>query len=277
MKRTKLFLTILLMIFFLSKDLLAQVSASPSILFIDKNSNTGVLTLNNSSDIDKEIELSCKFGYAKVDTSFQVIIEYKDSINAQKYDIGSSIKFFPQKLVLKSKTEQTVRLLLTNTAKLNEGTYWSRLVVKSKDVEKQIDSTFTDEISARFVLVTETVNIVFYEKGQVFTNLEFGKHKIVEDSLNYKLAIETERTGNSPYLGSVDVKVYDNLGKEITNKSARTAQYFNTPFIITLPREKYSAGKYKVELAFTNSRDDIPAEYRIPFKPIVKVIEFEIK
>lgn len=259
-------------------QLQAQVTATPSIIFIDKNSNSGTLTLENNGEMDKEIELFFKFGYATIDTNLQVKIRYDDSINAEKYDIGRHIKLFPSKLILKAKTQQTVRLLVIKANALADGAYWSRIVVRSKDVQKQIDSTtITDEISARFVLVTETANIVFFHKGKTEMGLEFGNYKIVEDSVKYAFVLESKRIGNSPFLGGVEVRFLNNNQSEIFKTTTRIANYFDSPFIVNLPKEKVQPGNYELELTFTNVRDDVMPENRLPFKPLIKNYKFSIK
>lgn len=269
--------TITLVLLLLGIELYSQVSASPPIVILDPISKTGTMTLQNSGSIDKEVEISFKFGYGKVDETGKYSLIYDDSATAEKYSIANSLISFPKKLLLPAKSEQTVRILAKNTNTLSDGTYWTRIIISSKDKAKQIDTnTKTDKITVGFQIITESINLLFLRKGNVSMDIEPYTMKLQTDSSQLHLNVVCKSIGNSPFLGSAILTIYNSEGEGIDVKDMRAAVYLENNIIFSFDKDKFKPGKYRAEVNFNNKRDDIPPENRIKFEPKTRDFEFQI-
>lgn len=258
-------------------NLNAQVSVSPTVLFVDQSTKTCSATLKNNSPTAKEIEISFKYGYSGLDSTGESSVLYNDTITSAEYSLAPYISSFPKRLVLQGNTEQTVRLLVRGLPEnLSEKALWARMSVKAQDVAKQVDTNTVENISAQFVFVMETMNPVFYYNGNMNINIETSEIKSILADDKIHLDVECKRQGNAPFLGSAEIKIYDLSGKLIETQIARTAVYFTNKARFVFDKSVLKAGQYKAEIVFTNERDDIPQQYRIKFKPLTKLMDFTI-
>ena len=154
--------------------------------------------------------------------------------------------------------------------------YWSRIVTSAQQQAKRID-TVRPGITTQINVVFEQVTTVLYAKGVVNTGLEITDPYIVEDSTSVRLIWKTVKTGNAPYFGTVNVKVFDEIGNVIDETVETLGIYVTMNKKATFDRNKIKPGKYTAEITFNTGRNDIAPENIIYLPPIVKKIAFTIK
>ncbi len=268
-------LVIVIMIVF-SIPVYSQIAFEPPVVFVDALSKTCTMNIKNTGDVNKEIEINFKFGYSKYDSTGKPYVCYDDSVSSKTNSLAPYIKSFPKKFLLPPKSEQVVRFLIRGMDDLPDGTYWTRVAATAKDEEKQIDSTASDKITATISIIVETVNIIYYQKGDVNTGVDLDGLIVDSDSINYIIRLFCERTGNSPFLGSMLLALYDEDGKLVVNEQKKTAVYYEIPFRFRIEKNLLKPGKYRAEVTVTNEREDISEQNRIPFQPLTKSFAFTI-
>jgi hypothetical protein len=263
-----LFLVIFSIIFF-SESLFCQVGIYPQAIFLDIKNRSGSMSINNSTNTPKEVSIDIKFGYPTYDTLGISKMIYGDTIPEAKYSIFPYVKVFPKKLILKANEEQTVRFILGNISNLEDGTYFGRIFVTSKEPDKEIDSTINkDSISTKFEIVYTLISAIFLQKGQKNCNIKINNAKIYSDSANTLIAFDFKRSGNSPFLGTTHIIVLDEVGNEIQTLKESTPVYFDMIKPFKFDKNKFKPGKYEVKINMSNEHKDIPKDFKIPFESL---------
>jgi hypothetical protein len=266
---------IILILLLISRNLFSQIGINPPVIFIDPETRSAQLTLTNTGLESKQIELFFKFGYTISDTMGKPELKHGDSLPLNKNSLSPYIKVFPKKIILEPSKEQTVRFLLKNAASIPDGTYWTRVVIKSMPVLKQQDTT-SRKSTGQMVLVTESNTIVVYEKGKVNTELSLKSIKSVIDSQNVHFLMDFERGGNSPFWGTVNINLYDKNEDIVDMKSEITPIYSNGIRRFSIDRKKLEAGEYNAEIIINSEHPDIKDNLKIKIKPIETSFKFKV-
>lgn len=265
----------------ISANLYSQVVSTPTIIYIDKETKTAHLTIENKSTKSQEVEIKFKFGYPIYDSLGARKMFFIDSGVVEKYDITSNIRAFPKKFVLAPKTQQTVRITLKDAKKLiDDGGYYTRVSILSKEEKPQVDTTgkVKDKISVGMVFAFEALSPMFFNKGDATTSINILDVKKAQDSANVKIFIDVEKGGNAPYLGSAFVEIYDDKGELVDKIKDFTGIYINKDRpCYTFKKDKFKPGKYKVDVTFKSVREDINPNDLIKCAPSAKSIYFEVE
>jgi hypothetical protein len=99
----------------------------------------------------------------------------------------------------------------------------------------------------------------------------------VEDSASVRLVWKTVKRGNTPYFGTVNVKVFDEIGNVVDETIETIGIYVTMNKKATFDRNKLKPGKYVAEIKFVTERNDIASDNIIQLPPIAKKIAFTIK
>jgi hypothetical protein len=236
------------------------------------------MTLTNNSTEAREVEISFKFGYPSTDSTGKTVMVYDDSEAEEKYSLKPHLKAFPRKMIIQPKKEQAVRFLAMLPPELEDGTYWTRVSILSKPIDKQIDTNTTeDEIRAGFVVNTELVNLVIFQKGKQTTGVELKDlNTEITDSL-VTIDFEAERKGNCPFWGNFHMIMTDETKDEVLFDSQKpVAVYFDSYQKLVFNKANFEPGNYKIELRVNNEREDIPDENKIKFEANKLEKEFTI-
>ena len=268
---------ILILFLITSNYIFAQLQASPTVIFIDQHSRSGEIELTNKSDKHLEVNLEFQFGYLCYDSAGRAFVNYDDAEAAGKFSIAENVKCYPKKCIIPPEETQIVRFILRGVNKLPDGTYWTRVFVKSKELETQIDSSNVDNenIGARFIINVKTTLMMVYQKGNVNTELEVVKDDI-SVSENIDLSLHFKRGGNSPFWGTILINVFDENDDIVDMIRTTLPVYFNSMRVFTFPKSKYKPGKYHLIYKITNEHNDIDESLRLDFSPIEKRIDFEV-
>jgi len=256
----------------------AQVGIYPRLIFIDGMTKSAYVKIFNHTDEQKEVFLTYQFVIDKSDSNAMKIKTPVDSALEKKYTLDPYLKLFPKRLTLKANAEMMVRFLVMHPNDLPDGTYITKLKVRSKKLDTQVDTTNADtkNLHISMELASEIVTLVCYQKGVLTTNAEISNIATSEDSTHFNINLGMKQSGNSPFWGNLICAINDAEGHNIDTISNPFALYCDQNEKVKIKKSKLTAGKkYKVAITIDTNRDaEIPGERIIKKEPIYKNIEF---
>jgi hypothetical protein len=266
----KRFIISLFALLLFGAEAFSQVGIYPQAVFLSPKNRSSNLKVINSNDQIKEIQIEMKFGYPGLDSLGKSTMIVGDTLpEAKEYSAVPYVKVFPKRLILKGKEEQTVRFMLGNTAGLNDGTYFGRILIISKNPPEEIDTTTkTDKITAKIDIQFTLMSALIVEKGKRDCILRITGNGVYTDSANVNIFVNIEKTGNSPFLGTAELNIFDNDGNKVEAKKEMSPIYFSSKKAFKIEKSKFKNGKYKVELKMTNEHKDVPDDFKVPFEPL---------
>ena len=265
------------LMFLVSEMLLAQVTVAPSMLFIDSKSGIGNLYISNNSAAPQEVNISFVFGYPDADSAGNPKMNYSDSISAGIYSLNPIVRAFPRSFILNAKQAQTVRLQVRTKTTVKDASFFSRVKVtsaqKTPDIEKKTTDAVTTQINFKF----DQIFPVFYKKGNVSTGLII--HDISATSKDNKLTVITdvERTGNTPYIGSIRAELYSAANQKVALSEATASIYFRMKNKVELDLSKAAKGKHRLVLTFETKRSDIAVEDLLQAPTVIKEVAVNLQ
>ncbi len=199
MKRTSLYLFCLLLLACMIPELaIAQISLSPTAVFIHDQTNVGTLYVNNTSQEAQEVSVSFEFSYPGSDDAGNIVTISDDTISAARFDFTPNLKAFPKQFVLKPGKKQTVRFQMKPMQGKPEGAYWGRIIVSSNAVSKDVEAVKVSEgISAKINYLFKQNIPAFYIKGKASTGLTQGKVATAVEKGKLIAIVQLTPTGNS--------------------------------------------------------------------------------
>jgi hypothetical protein len=254
----------------------AQISVSPPALFMNSNNRFGTFIVENKTGEPQEVSVKFRFGYPASDSIGNLSMQYEDTITEAQCSLTGWIKGFPRKFILMPGAQQIIRLTTQPPPDLSDGTYWSRIITSAQPQAKRIDTVRTG-ITTQINIVFEQITTVLYGKGTLNTSIEIKDPFIVEDSASIRLVWKTEKNGNTPYFGTAQVKVFDEIGNVVDETIEILGIYATMNKKASFDRNKLKPGKYVAEIKFITERNDIASDNIIQLPPIVKKIAFTVK
>lgn len=270
-------ISLIILLFVSSINLIAQVAIHPKAIFIDKYTRSASMQVINTSNTAKEITIELKFGHTEYDTSGLAYIGYPENGELAQFSAIPYTKVFPQKLVIEPKGSQTIRFIVPQISSMDDGVYWSRVVVSSEEAEKQIDST-TDltKLSVGIAYKLTVVSALFIKIGETTAPIKINGGTSYSDSTQVHLLVDIEKGGNSPYWGTEDVEIYNASGKKIAEKKGMIAIYFSAKKGYEFDKSDFPAGKYRAEIELENNHPAIPEKYRPKSDTVKASFYFEV-
>lgn len=244
------------------------VSVSPSALYIDNRTRSGVITLINSGTRAEEIEISFAFGYPQADSLGNVAVQLLDSVPGGEPSAMAWLRAFPRRLRLEPGQRQAVRVLVQPPAGLPPGEYWARILVRSRGAQPPIEQKQGD-IRLQVEVETVIATALSYRNGAVATGIE--EHAVsavpAADSL-VRLWMDLARQGNAAYLGHLRAELVNPAGAVVATSEDDLAVYhaMRRKFEIVLPealRGRPLTG-YTVRWALSTERPDLPPSAPLP-------------
>ncbi|HRZ97130.1 MAG TPA: hypothetical protein P5084_06205 [Paludibacter sp.] len=276
MKKAKLII-VLLYVCSLPYMLQAQIALAPSFVFLDKNSGIGNLYVSNNSQKPHEVTINFAFGYPGSDADGNLVMNYNDSNAYKQYALDKMIRAFPRSFVLKAGEQRTVRIQVLPGQSRKEGFYFTRMKVLAKPQAEEVTQTITEGVGTKINFNFEQITAVFYHKGKVNTGVTVKNLDIQQKDGALQLRPQLERTGNSPFIGSMFAKLKDAQGKVVAETQSTTTVYFTEIRRMDLKLDKVVPGNYTLELSFETKRNDMMAEDLVQTTRIVKETKVEIK
>ena len=259
------------------KPVAAQVSIAPSTVFISDQTNIGTVYVSNRSDEPQEVSIEFAFGYPSSDEDGNIVMVYDNQEAFQKHAINEWVRAFPRSFVLGPRQQQTVRFQVRPQPQAEDGTYWTRVRILANPQTPDIDlAPDEDGIATRITFRFEQIIAAFYKKGSTTTGVNVKQVEVQHEDNRLTLLPRLQRTGNSPFIGSMTARMFDEEGNMVKERQTTTTAYFEEVRRIELDTEGLEPGNYRVELTFETRRGDISPTDLVQASAITEVVEVRI-
>lgn len=258
------------------KSAVAQITIAPIMLFLDEQNRFGTLTVMNGSEQVQEVSIEFPFGYPVTTEEGNIEMVYNDSTTAEEWGISEAIRGFPQNFTLQPGQRQVVRLTI-RPREFQDGMYWSRIRTTSSPQSPPVGETSEDEITTQITYKFEQITTVFYKHGDVNTGLDIKNINAEQNSDTVEIITDVTRTGNAPFLGSIELTVRDSQGNIVNEQRTSTSIYFDYRQVFELNGSDLSPGNYEAEIAFISERNDVPRSDLVQMDPITRSTNFTVE
>lgn len=237
---------------------LRAVSVSPMSVFMSHTNRTATITLYNPNPLPEEIDISFAFGYPQSDSTGEVTVPLSNVAPEGEPSAVPWLRAFPRRLVLQPGQQQVVRILAQPPAGLEDGEYWSRVLVTATGgrppVEQQVEPNVRVAISMR----TVTVASLNYRKGRPATGIAITDASAVRTADSLQVTLDMERNGEAAYLGRVRLELLDAAGNTVHEEEDVLAVYHTLRRRFTMSahgdvvRVRYTLDNERPELGQSN-------------------------
>lgn len=237
---------------------LRAVSVSPMSVFLSHAQRTGTMTLYNPNPLPEEIEISFAFGYPQSDSTGAVTVPLSHVAPAGEPSAVPWLRAFPRRLVLQPGQQQVVRILATPPAGLEDGEYWSRVLVVATGgrppVEQQVQPDVRVAISMRTIIVAS----LNYRKGTLTTGIAVTSAQAQRTPAGVDVTLDLARHGEAAFLGRIRVELLDASGRVLHEEEDVLSVYrtlrrrFTLPGMEHVTRVRYTMDTERPDLGQTN-------------------------
>lgn len=260
----------------LAKSVSAGVLVSPTVVFMYDNQPTGRLTIQNPSDLPKEITIKFSFGLPESDDEGNVFVNLNDSTVTDPRSALKWLKAFPRKFILPPNGQQIVRIVARPPAGLSDGEYWARVIVRSEEGTINAPSS-SDQvgISTKVNMIMQTAIMLKYRTGDLMTSIELRDSQLEVEDSKVILKADLYNLGNTSYMGMINCRLLDANNKQISYKIIDLAVYRNLKRRIELPIIEGEFKKpWRVELFISSEgRTDVAPEDMIAGNKIERTFQ----
>ncbi|WP_421774909.1 hypothetical protein [Gracilimonas sp.] len=273
----KLLLTVLLGVCTLSAGI-SQVTIAPTNLFVNDNSRFGTYMVINNSNENQEISVDFVFSYSALNEEGQRRIVEDDSISAEQYSIAENVRAFPQNFVLNPGQRQIVRLRIAAPNDLEDGTYWARIKTSATPEAPPVELEQTETVTASLGLIVEQVTGLYYKVGSVNTGITVNQimPRVSDDGV-LEVLTNYERTGNSPFLGSIITSLIDSQGNVVQQARSSTTLYFSGTHKQDISLGDVSPGEYSIRVEFITQRNDVSSDEIVQMQPVSSTTKYTLR
>ncbi|HEU0299467.1 MAG TPA: hypothetical protein VFR37_08440 [Longimicrobium sp.] len=249
----------------------AAVSVSPTALYIDSRTRTGVLTLHNPGTLPEEITIDFAYGYPQADSAGTIAVQLTREPAAGEPSAMAWMRAFPRRLLLQPGQRQVVRVMVEPPAGLAEGEYWARVLITSRGGQPPIEQTQGDQV-LQLQVQTTLVMAANYRNGDVRTGVAVTSAVARRAGTEVQLQVDLERTGNAAFLGSLRAELVDGRGNVVGTTFDDLAVYRTMRRRLTIPVPAAASGALSVRMVINTERDDLPAGGALPAPPLTQQI-----
>jgi hypothetical protein len=168
------------------------------------------------------------------------------------------LRAFPRRLVLQPGQQQVVRILAQPPAGIDDGEYWSRVLVIATGgrppVEQQVQPDVRVGISMRTIIVAS----LNYRKGRLTTGIKMTDASAVRTVNGLDVTLDMARQGEAAYLGRIRVELLDAGGAVVHEEEDIVSVYrtlrrrFTIPDMENVARVRYTLDTERPELGQAN-------------------------
>ncbi len=274
--RSALLLTLVMLTACLPGGALASTLIYPHALFMDDQSRSTVLYVQNSGEWPTEIEILLRFGYPASDSLGGVHMELIETPGPGAPSAADWVRALPRRLLVQPGERQAVRLLARPPAELPAGEYWSRVIVTSRDGRPLQTGGADGKIRVGLTLETRTIISLSYRRAQVFTGVKLkGFRAAIEDG-KVTTQIELQRLGNAAFLGRLALDLVDERGAEVAHWDRVIAVYYDLFRRLDFPVQSLAPGRYVLHMNLSTTRQDIPETYVLKAETVGAVVELTV-
>jgi P pilus assembly chaperone PapD len=243
------------------------VSVSPTALYIDSRTRTGVLTLYNPGTLPEEITVDFAYGYPQSDSAGNVSVNTTREPAAGEPSAMAWMRAFPRRLLLQPGQRQVVRVLVEPPAELADGEYWARVLISSRGGQPPIEQTQGD-IRLQLNVQTTLVMAANYRKGELGTGVEVTAASARRTPDGVQLQVDLTRSGSAAFLGRMRAELLDAGGGVVSTLYDDVAVYRTMRRRLTFAVPAGAAGALTVRIHIDTEREDLPPGGALPAAPI---------
>lgn len=255
----------------------AQVTISPTAVFLDKNSKVGSFYVSNPSNSAVEVRLTFEFAYPATDETGRVFLNYEDSEAEERFSLVPYLRAFPTTFVLQPDQRQTIRLVGRVPQNSDPGMYWTRMRVSSNQLTPPIGDVDEGQVSAQVSFQIDQVTSVLVQHGNVSTGLQINGSAVSFENGQLVVLTNVERTGNAPFIGSVRTQILNSRNEEVNSRRSSTSVYFDGHQRVEFDVSSLPAGNYTVITTFESARNDIASQNLIQIPEVSERTTFTIE
>jgi P pilus assembly chaperone PapD len=241
-----------------SAALARAVSVSPMSVFMDHATRTGTITLYNPNPLPEEIEISFAFGYPQSDSTGEVSVPLAEQAPDGEPSAVPWLRAFPRRLVLEPGQQQVVRILAQPPAGLEDGEYWSRLLIIATGGRPPVEQQVEPDVRVAITMRTIVVASLNYRKGRLSTGVQVTASDLVTTADGPQFTIDLARTGSAAYLGRIRVELLDAQDRVLVEETDVLSVYrtlrrrFVFPGVEGAVRVRYTLETERPELGQSN-------------------------
>jgi hypothetical protein len=243
------------------------VSVSPTALYIDSRTRTGVLTLYNPGSLPEEVTIDFSYGYPQADSLGNVSVALTKEPAAGEPSALAWMRAFPRRLLLQPGQRQVVRVLVEPPAGLPDGEYWARLLISSRGGQPPIEQTQGD-IRLQLNVQTTLVMAANYRKGDLHTGVSVASAGARRTPEGVQLTVDLARTGNAAFLGRMRAELVDARGAVLSTLYDDVAVYRTMRRRLVFPVAAGAAAPAEVRIHIDTEREDLPPGGALPASPV---------
>jgi P pilus assembly chaperone PapD len=243
------------------------VSVSPTALYIDSRTRTGVLTLYNPGTLPEEITIDFAYGYPQSDSAGNVTVATTLEPAAGEPSALAWMRAFPRRLVLQPGQRQVVRVMVEPPADLADGEYWARVLVSSRGGQPPIEQTQGD-VRLQLNVQTTLVMAANYRKGDLSTGVTVTSAAAARTADGVQLQVDLERTGNAAFLGRMRAELLDQGGSVVATLYDDVAVYRTMRRRLNFAVPAGAVGPLTVRIHIDTEREDLPPGGALPAAPL---------
>jgi hypothetical protein len=252
-------------------DAAEAVSVSPTALYIDSRTRTGVLTLYNNGSLPEEITIDFAFGYPTSDSLGNLSVAVTREPLPGEPSAMAWMRAFPRRLILQPGQRQIVRVMVEPPAGLAEGEYWARVLITSRGGQPPIEETQGD-LRLQLHVETTLVMAANYRNGAVSTGLDVAAERAWTTPEGVHIEMDLARTGNAAFLGRMRADLLDAGGQVVGTAWDDVAVYRTVRRRHLIPLPPGTRGPLSVRVSVDTERDDLPVGGALPVAPFTRRI-----
>ena len=272
-------ITVVVAIFFLLSlpgRSLAQVSISPTSVFLGEQSPFANVIISNGADQAQEVSIRFDFGYSVSDEDGTISMRYTDEDHERS--LTDHVNAFPRNFLLEPGERQTVRMAVRGLTQGDDGTYWARARILASPMSPPAEETGDEGVAARININFEQVIPVFYRKGDSGTGIRIRNADFTQqDADEGYFLVDLEREGNSPFVGSLQTVIRNRDGEQVLEQNTNLSIYYDMKRRISLNIEELSPGDYTAEFTIRSERSDIASRQLLQIRPVETAQNFRIE
>ena len=261
--RTRLMVSVVSLALILSTatELFAGVLVAPTVVFLSDKSRTGRLTIQNPTNLPKDVTVSFSFGLPSSDSLGDVYLTLQDSNVTDPRSALGWVKAFPRKVVLPPNGSQVVRVVAYPPAGLADGEYWARIVVAAQEGEATIPAANQNGgISTKLNMITQTAIVLKYRTGALVSDLQLLGATAQTTPSQVYVTVNLMNRGNVSYVGVLKCRLVDDNDNEISSNQVDLAVYRNLKRRIALPITDKKIPRQAEVIISNEGRTDIAPE-----------------
>jgi hypothetical protein len=266
-----------LIIAFAAQSVTAQVTISPTAVFLDKNSKVGSFYVSNPSGNAVEVRLSFEFAYPTTDEDGRIYLNYEDTAAEERFSLEPYLRAFPTTFVLQPNQRQTIRLVGRIPQNSDSGMYWTRMRVSSNQLTPPIGEVAEGQVAAQVSFQIDQVTAVLAQHGDAMTELTIHSSNARVEDNRLVILTDIERSGNSPFIGSVRTRILNSNNVEVDSRRSSTSVYFRNNQRVEFDTSNWPSGQYTAETTFESSRNDISSQNLIQIPDVSDRTTFRIE